>query len=149
MLIRYPPTAAAGRTPNQLVLSIDLAPTLLALAGATPTATMQGRSLLPLLQGNPTPWRTSFLIEYYTDTAFPRIRDMGYQAVRTERHKCFHYLELNGMDELYDLERDPYEMDNIIDAPAGRAVLPRLKTELTKLQMETGYTPARATAGSR
>jgi arylsulfatase A-like enzyme len=64
---------------------------------------------------------------------------MGYQAVRTESHKYIHYLELAGMDELYDLERDPYEMDNVIDAPAGRALLPGLKAELAKLQAETGY----------
>jgi arylsulfatase A-like enzyme len=65
---------------------------------------------------------------------------MGYEAVRTERYTYIRYLELPGMDELYDLETDPYEMTNIINTPTGRAVLPELKAELARLQRETGYT---------
>jgi arylsulfatase A-like enzyme len=45
---------------------------------------------------------------------FPRIRNMGYQAVRTERWKYIHYLELTGADELYDLQADAFELDNLV-----------------------------------
>jgi N-acetylglucosamine-6-sulfatase len=69
---------------------------------------------------------------------FPRIRDMGYQAVRTQRHKYIHYLELPGMDELYDLEADPYEMANLIDTAQGRSALPALEAELKRLQQQFG-----------
>ena len=64
---------------------------------------------------------------------------MGYQAVRTERHKYIHYLELQGMDELYDLEADPFELNNLMGTGAGKQLLPSLQAELARLQAETGY----------
>jgi len=141
LIIRYPPVARAGATPPQMVQTIDLASTVLALAGAPDSVARHGTSLVPVLRGTDSAWRTSVLIEYYSDAVFPRIRNMGYQAVRTERYKYIHYLELPGMDELYDLATDPFEMTNLIDTPAGRAVLPTLQAELARLQRETGYRP--------
>jgi N-acetylglucosamine-6-sulfatase len=120
-----------------MALSIDLAPTLLELAGVQPSSPMHGRSLVPILSGRPVTWRTSFLIEYFTDTVFPRILNMGYQAVRTDRYKYIHYTDLSGMDELYDLRSDPHEMNNIIDSPASRSVLPRMRQELSLLLRQT------------
>lgn len=141
LIIRYPPVARAGATPPQMVQTIDLASTVLALAGAPDSVARHGTSLVPVLRGTDSAWRTSVLIEYYSDAVFPRIRNMGYQAVRTERYKYIHYLELPGMDELYDLVTDPFEMTNLIDTPAGRAVLPTLQAELARLQQDTGYRP--------
>ena len=139
LIVRFPPLATAGITPTQMVQTIDLAPTILDIAGVRDTVKRQGVSLVPLLRGESPPWRRSVLIEYYSDRVFPRIRNMGYQAVRTERYKFIHYLELPGMDELYDLQADPYEMDNFIGSEKGRAVLPGLQAELAKLQHESGY----------
>ena len=139
LIVRYPGIAVAGATPTEMVQTIDLAPTVLELARVADTVTRHGKSLVPLLRGMPVPWRESILIEYYSDAVFPRIRNMGYQAVRTTRHKYIHYLELPGMDELYDLETDPYEMDNLIGSDRGRALLPPLQAELRRLQRETGY----------
>ena len=138
LIVRYPPVTVAGATPTQLVQTIDLAPTILELAGVRDTVKREGRSLVPLLRGGgaEVPWRHSVLIEYWSDTVFPRIRTMGYQAIRTERHKYIHYLELRGMDELYDLESDPFEMTNLIDSEQGRAVLPSLREELARLVRE-------------
>jgi N-acetylglucosamine-6-sulfatase len=134
LLIRYPPRIKAGSAASELVLTIDLAPTVLSLAGLTPPATMEGRSLLPLLTGAARDWRTSFLVEYYSDTVFPRMLNMGYSAVRTERHKLIEYRELQNMDELYDLQADPYEQRNIIAAPASATILEGLRNELARLQ---------------
>jgi arylsulfatase A-like enzyme len=64
---------------------------------------------------------------------------MAYQSIRTERQKYIHYLELPYMYELYDLEADPFELDNLIGTPAGDRLLPTLRAELTRLQQETGY----------
>jgi N-acetylglucosamine-6-sulfatase len=58
---------------------------------------------------------------------------MGYQAVRTDRWKYIHYLELKGMDELYDLKTDPYEINNLIAAPQSRPTLQQLNAELAQL----------------
>jgi N-acetylglucosamine-6-sulfatase len=98
---------------------------------------MQGRSLTPLLSGKQAAWRDSFLIEYYSDKVFPRIAQMGYKAIRNQRWKYIHYLELEGADELYDLKNDPYEMKNLIDYPAAQKDLAALKQELDRLMRET------------
>jgi N-acetylglucosamine-6-sulfatase len=139
LIIRYPRSARAGATPAQMVQTIDLAPTLLELAGVADTVQRHGRSLVPVLTGSAKSWRSALLLEYYSDRVFPRILNMGYQAVRTEQYKYIDYLELNGMDELYDLVADPFELDNIIDSPRGRSLLPAAQSELARLQRETGY----------
>ncbi|MBC7893993.1 MAG: sulfatase-like hydrolase/transferase [Cytophagaceae bacterium] len=144
LIVRYPPLIPAGVTPTQMVQTIDLAPTILDLAQVKDTVSRHGASLLPLLRGTDVPWRRSVLIEYYSDRVFPRMQNMGYQAVRTERYKYIHYLELPGMDELYDLQVDPFELDNIIATPAGSAVLPTVQAELARLQSATGYHPTQA-----
>jgi N-acetylglucosamine-6-sulfatase len=77
------------------------------------------------------------LIEYFSDTVFPRVRQMGYQAVRTERSKYIHYTELTGMDELYDLAADPFELNNCVSDPAAQADLKRLQAELKRLVQDT------------
>ncbi len=132
-LVRYPRLIKAGTIRDELVLNIDLSPTLLELAGLSPPATVQGRSLVPLLKSSDNEWRRSFLIEYYSDKVFPWIQKMGYKAIRTERWKYIHYLELDGMDELYDLKADPYEMRNIIDRRDAARTLEDMKRELERL----------------
>jgi arylsulfatase A-like enzyme len=132
-LVRYPRLIKAGTIRDELVLNIDLAPTLLELAGLSPPATVQGRSLVPLLKSSDNEWRRSFLIEYYSDKVFPWIQKMGYKAIRTERWKYIHYVELDGMDELYDLKADPYEMRNIIDRRDAARTLEDMKRELERL----------------
>ena len=122
----------AGPDPGGEPLTIDLAPTFLEVAGVAAEPT-DGRSLLPLLQGQAPPWRTSFLIEYTSDIVFPRIERMGYDAVRTERHKYVRYRELPGMDELYDLEADPYELRNLMGTPREAELRPSLVRELERL----------------
>jgi N-acetylglucosamine-6-sulfatase len=115
LLIRYPPKIKAGSIATEMVLNIDLAPTILELAGHKPGKHIEGHSLVPILGGKTRDWRSSFLIEYYSDKVWPRMINMGYKAVRTERYKYIKYTELSGMDELYDLQKDPYELNNIID----------------------------------
>jgi arylsulfatase A-like enzyme len=136
LLVRYRKVANPGTVRDEMVLNIDLAPTLLSLAGVSVPKDMQGRSLVPLLKSERSQWRNSFLIEYYSDTVFPRIAQMGYKAVRTARWKYIHYLELSGMDELYDLKADPYEMKNLINTPRASAALRQLKSEMTRLNAD-------------
>jgi N-acetylglucosamine-6-sulfatase len=137
LLVRYPKLIKAGSVREQFVLGIDLCPTLLELGGAAAPAGLHGRSLVPMLKGDSAELRDSFLIEYYSDRVFPRVLTMGYQAVRTKRHKLIRYRELEGMDELYDLESDPYEMRNLIGDAAYRGTLAELEAELAKLLRES------------
>lgn len=134
LLMRFPSRIKAGQVVDQFALSIDLAPTVIEFAGATISHPIDGRSLAPLLDERAqTDWRTSFLIEYNTDTVFPRVRNMGYQAVRTTRWKYIHYNDLQGMDEFYDLQNDPYEIENLIGHSAAQTALKQMQTELDAL----------------
>jgi len=134
LLVRYPALVKAGTVVDEFAISVDLAPTLLDLAGSETPHPTDGRSLKPLLQGQqPGDWRESFLIQYNTDTVFPRVYKMGYQAIRTKRWKYIRYNELQEMDELYDLLRDPYEMHNLIEHKEAAPIVGRLRTELEKL----------------
>jgi arylsulfatase A-like enzyme len=117
LLIRYPKLIKSGTTREQLALNIDIAPTLLELAGVAVPKAIQGRSLLPLFKDDRAPWRTSFLTEYFLEKPYPRVPT--WQAVRTERWKYIHYQDLQDMDELYDLKADSYEMKNVIKGPRG------------------------------
>ncbi|MEW6210209.1 MAG: sulfatase [Acidobacteriota bacterium] len=138
LLVRYGRGIRAGLVRDELALNIDLAPTLLDMAGSPVPSNMQGRSLARLLKGERTRWRNSFLIEYYSDKVFPRIANMGYKAARNRRWKYIRYLELEGMDELYDLRADPYEMRNLINDPGSRRARDEMKRELNRLLKETG-----------
>jgi N-acetylglucosamine-6-sulfatase len=85
------------------------------------------------LQGKRPVWRNSFLLEYYSDKVFPRVLQMGYKAVRTQRWKYIHYVELKGMDELYDLQTDPFEMKNLVHHPGAAKALNEMKREMERL----------------
>ena len=123
LLMRLPGVIQPRSTPAEMVLTLDLAPTLLDLGHATSPGPLHGRSLLPLFKSESAAWRSDFLVEYFSDKVFPRIHQMGCQAVRNERWKLIHYTDLTGMDELYALENDPYEMNNRIADPTSQATL--------------------------
>ena len=136
IVMRYPKLIKPGTARDEMVLNIDIAPTMLELGGAKVPSSIEGRSLVPLLDGKvgkDIPWRDSFLIEYWSDKVFPRVLKMGYKCVRTDRWKYIHYVDLQGMDELYDLKNDPYEMTNAISKVEGKRVLPLLQEDLTRL----------------
>ncbi len=133
MLMRLPGTIKPNSTLDEMVLTLDLSPTLLELGRAIPLATQHGRSLLPIFRGDATGWRNDFMVEYFSDKVFPRIRQMGYQAIRNDRWKLIHYTDLTDMDELYDLQSDPYEMQNLIADPGSQDMLDTLRIRLKQL----------------
>jgi len=133
MLVRYPPRVKAGAEPTGMALTTDLAPTILELAGAPALPSIDGRSLLPLLTRTPADWRRSFLIEYSSDIVFPRMLKMGYDAVRTDRYKFIRYRELEGMNELYDLQEDPFELTNLMASPASAGLRQQMEAELERV----------------
>ncbi len=143
LLMRCPRLIRPGTEPSAMVLSLDVAPTMLELGGAPLPKGLHGRSLLPLLAGRTWPPRTSFLIEYFsaTDIVFPRLRQMAYQAVRTDRWKYINYTRLAGMDELYDLESDPFEVRNLIAEPPAQATLKQMRADLIRLLDESSGSP--------
>jgi N-acetylglucosamine-6-sulfatase len=135
--VRYPKLLAPGTKIERMVLALDIAPTLIQLAGGKPGAHVQGRSLVPLMRGSAKTWRASFLVEYFNESAWPWIVGMSYKAVRTERAKLIHWVHKEGVDELYDLERDPYEITNVIADPSYGDTRKSLLKELRKLVAES------------
>jgi N-acetylglucosamine-6-sulfatase len=120
LIARYPPKIAAGKRVDRLVICQDLAPTLIELAGGIPGAQIQGRSLLPLLDSDSADWRDAFLVEYWAENAYPWLVGMTYKAIRTDRYKYIHWVNRgtrDELDELYDLEHDPYELANVRTDP--------------------------------
>ena len=128
LTIRYPKLIKAGAKFDQLVLNVDMAPTILELAGVKGPTEIQGKSILPILKGTAKNWRTSFLSEYFTEKNTPRVPN--WQAVRDSEWKYIHYTDLEGMDELYNVKSDPGEMKNLIhDAPK---IAPAMRKELER-----------------
>ncbi len=106
LLVRYPRLVKAGTVESRMVISHDLAPTLVALGGGAPLADVTGKSFLPLLRGLRTDWRTAFLYEYNYEPQFPYTPNV--RGVRTDRWKLIRYPHGDGSPdrftaELYDL----------------------------------------------
>ncbi len=136
LIVRYPKLAKAGSAVSQMVLNVDLAPTALDLAGVKPPADLHGRSLVPLLKGDASGWRTAILTEYFQEKAYPRFPT--WQAVRTDRWKYIRYPGHPDWDELYDLKADPAERKNRIGDESAGEVVRALQAELDRLRAETG-----------
>ena len=139
-LLARGPGIKAGHVPAQFVGNIDLAPTFLDLAGLPVPASMQGRSLVPLLRGeSPADWRTSFYYRYYDDPG--NHRTAAHYGVRTATHKLIHYWK-KAAYEMFDLTKDPTEQRNLLHSdeeskpPAIAAKFAELKAEITRLQKE-------------
>jgi hypothetical protein len=106
------------------------------MAGVSIPAQMQGKSVVPLLNGKNENWRKSFLFTYWTDLIYfiPRIT-----AIRTEKYLYSTTPDINDIDELYDVVNDPAELYNLATKPEFSAIESQLKTELEQLKKETGY----------
>lgn len=130
MLVRYPAAVKAGTKIEDLALNIDVAATVLDATGVKVPAEVEGRSLLPILRGDAKEWRPSIAAEYFEEKQYPRIPT--WQAVRNGRWKFIHYPGQKDSDELYDLQKDPLELKNLINEESAAATLKGLKAELEK-----------------
>lgn len=134
------PWSTEPRVEDRPALNIDLAPTLTHLAGASATAPVDGRSLVPLLRGgDDEPWRHRFLVEWLgRDLTSTGIGPPPYSAIRSDR---FLYVEYdNGWRELYDLEADPLQMRNLSDDPSMASVERRLRERLISMMASPSST---------
>lgn len=134
LLVKYPRLVTPGTTDSRMVLNIDVAPTLLDLAGLPVPAGMNGRSIKPLLKNQKAAWRQDFLYEYYEYPAVHMVRK--HRGVRTERWKYIHYFEEPEEFELYDLKNDSHEMNNLASRPGYEEVKLRLQARLLELRKE-------------
>ncbi|MDZ4796896.1 MAG: sulfatase [Bryobacteraceae bacterium] len=133
LLVRYPKMVKAGSKPAQMALNIDVAPTLLDVAGVAVPKDMHGKSLTPALKSTGAKGRDAFLSEYFEDPGFPSTQK--WQSLRTEKWKYIHFPEMQGADELYDLTADPHEMKNVF-AKYPKDVA-RLRARMERILKET------------
>lgn len=146
------PGIKAGLVIEEMVQNIDIAPTLLAVAGAVLPAEapkLDGRSFLPLLKGDQlkTPWRNHVLYEYHWEWNFPATPTT--LAIRTERWKYVYYHGLWDRNGLYDLQTDPHERHNLIEVPAFQEKADALREQLFRELEQSGglVMPLRIPAG--
>ena len=134
LLVRWPGVVAPGSVNTDLVMNLDFAQTLLDIGGVPAPASMQGRSIVPLLRGEtPADWRDAIYYQYF---AYPDWHMVQRQyGVRTHRYKLIHYYEI-GEWELFDLARDPDELNSVYDDPAYADVVASLKQRLDRLRAE-------------
>ncbi len=140
LLMRYPRLAQAGSTVDKMVLSNDLAPTFLEMAGvsAQNPDPAQGRSVLPLLKGEAPEWRTAFLYEYFMEGWVPGLPTV--LSVRTENWKYASYPDLpNDIPQLFDLTNDPIELHNLALDPAYAERMETMDKALNVLLSDTNY----------
>ena len=121
LILAWPDTIRRGLVSDALVELTDLAPTLLQAAGAPVPEWMQGRSLLPLASGGADPQRhrDAVLCEYFDALDAP---DATRATMYRERRYKLVVYHGHGLGELYDLEQDPGEFDNLWDDPAHAAL---------------------------
>lgn len=137
LLVRYPGGSGPVR---QLVQNVDLASTFADLAGVVPSVSQDGRSLVPLLRGLRPPWRDGVLLRWagYPDRPEFEADIPAFWGLRTDRYK---YVELEtGERELYDLQADPDELENLAAAASSAGRMAELHQQLAELRR---HRPAR------
>ena len=136
MLVYAPGFVAAGSTITQLVRNIDLAPTIMDLANVVEVDTFDGRSVLAALGGDKVAWDGELLYEYYWEYAFPHTPTT--LALRGDRYKFIYYPGVWDIQELYDLEGDPQERNNLIAAPEHQKRIEQMRGRLWDLLDASG-----------
>jgi N-acetylglucosamine-6-sulfatase len=130
LIVRTPWTTTAKRN-NKPVLNIDLASTISALAGVKPGLPQDGRSFVPFLHGKQAPWRHAWLEEFLGKTKLHRGGPPPYVAVQTRRNLYVEYK--NGWRELYNLKKDPWELNNLAGDPRTKPLRAKLNRVLKRL----------------
>ncbi len=136
MLMRYPKSLNPGTTVEKIVANIDVAPTLLEVAGIAAPKAMDGRSFWPLAKGEGIPdWRNYLLYEYYWERNYPQTPTT--HAVIGETHKYIRYHGVWDQDELYNTKADPRERKNLFNDSAHQSRIQEMNAALFTLLEES------------
>ena len=137
MLARCPELFGGGTVVNEMVSGLDIMPTVLETAGVRIPEGIDGRSMLSLLRGkSDEKWRKELLYEYYWERNFPQTPTI--HSLRTDRYKYIHYYGIWDIDELYDLQEDPLETNNLIGNPERQDTVKELNNRLFNLMEASG-----------
>lgn len=134
-VVSYPRKITLPRADSNMILNIDIAPTLVELAGGTGISTFDGQSFLLLMENPSAPWRDGFLIEQYQDDGEDRSMTSlvpAYVGFRTDEWKYVEYE--TGERELYNLLNDPYEMNNLALQPEYELTMQELSARAHEIR---------------
>ena len=140
MLMQYPGVIEAGSEIDALTQNLDFAPTFLDFANAEIPAEMQGRSLRSLMNNSISDedFRNAIYYHYYDFPAFHMVK--RHYGIRTDRFKLMHFYDDIDVWEMYDLQKDPREMNNIYNHPDYAEVRKELHSSLNSLQQKYNVT---------
>lgn len=134
-IVKYPKLIKAGTINEDIITNIDFAPTLLDLANIKTNQTMQGKSFKPILKGQtPEDWQEAMYYHYYEFPYWHHVQP--HYGVRTQKYTLAHFYYNIDVWELYDLEKDPQQLNNIINDPAYVNVISDLKLKLKELMQK-------------
>ena len=146
LLVRYPKSIPAGQRLDSLVENVDFGPTMLDFAGAEIPDSVQGKSFKKILETGTEPddWKQEVYYRYWMHMVHHD--NPGHMGIRTKTHKLIYYYGCNydgGYPtppawELYDLTRDPHELNNLADSDEHQKTLEELKARLAKLRQRVG-----------
>jgi arylsulfatase A-like enzyme len=134
-VIRYPGHIKPGTSVNDMVMNLDIAPTLLSYAGVKVPEDIQGESIKPLLEGKRVKgWREYAYYHYYEYPLSHKVAK--HFGVSSERYKLIYYYDPVKSWELFDLKKDPQEMKNVYKDPTYQKVVDSMKKQLLKIAKE-------------
>ncbi len=135
VLVKWPGVVKPGTVNNDLVSNLDFAETFLDIAGAQVPSDMQGRSIVPVLKGNtPEDWRKAHYYHYYEHPSEHNVR--RHYGITTHKYKLIHFYYDIDKWELYDLEKDPQELNNIYGDPSYESIQTDLHKQLEELRIK-------------
>lgn len=144
MIARLPGVLPSGKLSDELVLNIDIAPTVMALAGVSAPEDVHGRSFLALAkgeEGEETQWRDAFLYQYWQETFLRSTAKWpSMLGLRTKTHKLVTYPEHENWTQLFDLRVDPYENKNIAAYATQASLMRSLCARMNEMVREVRYT---------
>lgn len=141
LVVRYPALTKVPKTISEMVVTVDMAPSILELCEVRPMENIHGKSWVKLVRQGDDDWRKSYLYHYNYEKQFPYTPNV--RGVRTNDWKYVHYPHGDGkpdrhLAELYDLKNDPSETKNLIANPNYAAKVQELKNELERLKKQLG-----------
>jgi N-acetylglucosamine-6-sulfatase len=136
LLMQCPAMIKEGTVVEQLVANIDIAPTVMEAMGLKKPLHMDGESFLPLTQGKSIPWREYFLYVYYWEQNYPHTPT--HFSLRGDQYKYTTYYGLWDTDELFDIQADPMEQNNLIYKPIYEKTKQQMQDRLYTMMAELG-----------
>jgi N-acetylglucosamine-6-sulfatase len=110
--VHWPATIKKPVHKQEMILNIDIGPTILDLAGTSIPETMHGKSFAGIIRGEAMPWRSAFLYEYFIDPN--AVQTPTILGLRTAKYSYMTYQGIWDNYELYDLEKDPHQKNNLL-----------------------------------